>query len=410
MALAILIATLAPASAQTLSDEEHREVETLLETADWDGVRTWLDAPGQRDAAPRLQAALQRVDALLADSSSQTYVYMDQRLRMSERFTDALSGPVAASLYRQFAEQAQNRDYRASVPYFEAAQYLRRRHEEGIGERLQVARADADALFAQGNMAAADSVLAEVRPYFGSPAPAHQDDVKRLRLVDAQVREALAYDVRQEQFFEQTERTSHRVALALGGGIVQRGGTGPVRLDVQGIPRFGDEIDLVGFGDSTTPVFSAEGYVYLTSFLALGAGASWNRAEYTNRDEPEVFFVDFPITSVAGYGSVRALLRTEVGLRPYVSAGVGALRMSREASGGALQQRGEIGLEVIPFTVSSETRTGTQVRTGVGFEYLACGSCAFAPGAELSLTRNLIDSAFAPDWQVALGVKLFVMQ
>lgn len=407
--LCLFLASTAAAQGLRLSPSEHREAEALLESADLEGLRAWmLEVVGRPEAAPRLQAVLDRVDALLGQSYAYTRVYIDQRLRMADRFTDTLVGPLAVELYARFTEQARAGNDAEAIALFEAAQYVRVRHEGEVLDRLRAALDATEAAYARGDIAAADSALAGVRPYYSSPATQHREPINRLMFLDGRVGEVLGRAERQERFYGQSERVSRRVSLALGGSILQRAGTGALTLSVPDDTVVGPAIDLVGFGSSSTPVLSAEGHVYLTSFLSIGGGAWWNPSSYSNENETEAYFVDIPVTSQGAFGSVRSLLRTAVGMRPYVSAGVGVLHVQRESSEAAvLLETPDQETVLRPFTLPGEEETGLQVRTSMGFEYLGCGSCVLSTGIELAVVRNLIESDFAPDWEVALGIRLF---
>ena len=410
-----LLATLAVAEAQpaALSPADSARAVAFLAAGDVAGLGAWLAGPPDRraaDGAADLVQLADRVGALQSEGRAFAARYAAERARLGETYAELFAGPRAAALFDRFVDQART-DPEAAIPLFESARYFQTRYAAEVGRRLDATLAEATEVFAdgEGDAERARALLDGVRPYADSRNTSYVAVLRRIEGLSGRVNAVLDADARQDRFFADAERTDFRGGLSLGLGAQTRSATGPLGLELAGGQIQGPTLPLAGFGGGTTLAVGGEAYAFVSPAVAVGIGGSFSRDRYSTRASNEAVFLDLDVSSWSAYAFGRALLRTEVGLRPYVSVGGGLASVTRDAAEGSALDRVTVqGAETVvtrDFSTAGASHRGVQGRARVGVEYVRCATCALAVGGGVGLVVTAVDSDFAPAARLTAGIR-----
>ena len=396
--VSLLLVALAPTSAsQSLSSADSQRFDALVAAVDVDGLRAWAAEP----AAPDTVAAwVNGLDIVLAEGEAYVDAFVQQRLRLAPRFTPALAGPTGSALYARFASEARAGDADGAVAAFLAARHFQAGHARVVLAELESALATARAQVEAREHEAALATIEATDVYQESQNTRHIEALRELTELRIRVGELRAAEAVQDRLFASRERAVFRGGIALTGAVLTRSDTGPVVLELVDEPA----IDHDGFDAAPIPTLGAEAFGYVLPTLALGVGATTGRATYSSPGDP--YFIDLSVSNRTLYGFARYLFRTKVGLRPYLSAGVGTLRVTREQTQGAVLIDVNGTTQSRTFDVVAEEESGLQGRLGLGFQFVPCAGCNGALSGEVSLLRNALDSPLVPGTQAVMGARI----
>ena len=385
------------ASAQTdsLAAADQARLDALIGAPDVDGLRAWQR---EGDAPDDVGALLERVDARTEAGSAAVKTYVLQQVRVGASYTEALAGPTAVRLYQRFLELAEAEDYDEALVYIEASRYFLVRHTRSVTAILDAAQQNVFDLLQDGQYVAARSALNAVEQYMGSRHPDHRPFIDRLSTQRVIADARLEDGERRVSRYERNEPAIRRAGGSVKLGVATRSAPGSVSL-----ASAGGNLDFDGFEGGVTLSVNPEGFVFLTPRIALGLGGELTRATFENRGSSDPFQLDIPMETTSIYGMARYMLRTTVGVRPYLQAGVGQLRSRRRRASGTYISRTTGG--PLPFTIPERSEVGIQVRAALGLDYVTCASCPISLGGEFAVLRNSTDDALVSPWQSGFGFR-----
>ncbi len=317
------------------------------------------------------------------------------------KFGESYAGPSADRAFQAFLAAADGEDWLKAITYLRTARFFK---IQFVTKTLVKAHDDyllADKYFAEGEYDSADSTLKTIR-FDASNHPnllAYTDTISYLQQrVD---RKLLEIEKRQH-YWERTASVNSGLSFSLSGEFINQPGSKALPLIMSNADAT-IQVEISRVPPTFRPGLGLQAWYNLNERTAVGVGVNAAKFSYSSVHTPQLIFFEFDVAYSRAYLGGRYLLRSEVGLRPYLSLGLGVMRYKYDQ------------IECVILLPPSETET-YQVAAGdfstgdasftFGAQYVPNGDSRWAVTSEFAWYRSYGTHAFLPAPRLSFGMRI----
>jgi hypothetical protein len=418
----VVLGTTGAKASECLADADALAFDSLVLSGDVEAAVQMLTAVRARrfqqvelipavDDCDDLLARLEEVQAYVDQIAAQPVAYADdlvRRLALEEPgYRNESAGAEAAAAYTEFSRLAQLGENLQAVKWYRIARFFRTtfiaRAIEEIDTNYKLAKQHyRDARYQDASDVIRNTVV---------PSSKNKRLVtlsENLDYLDSEVEQKLFEQERFERNWGSTEPVKNRITIAAGASLVFRPKLEQTRLILRNQNVIVD-ISLQKIPSDWTGSGSLECILSLTRAVQVGLGFGIGSYNITTPEvvEPVYFSIDLRQYSMVLLG--RYYCRSLVGLRPFVTLGVGATRFERKATDVTMLLKytdDSQTYSIEHFDLEGRSFTSTTVVAEYGMEYSPGAGRGIVTAPTVSLSYNFKGDRFVRQTNLTVSFRI----
>lgn len=327
---------------------------------------------------------------LIADSKSQ-----------SESYKESYAGPAAARAFQSFLDAADRGDRLNAIIFFRTARFFKISYLKKILAEAHSNYIKADKQFDEGMFESADSTLKANR-YEAGNHPALMAYADTLGYLQQRVDGKLQEIAKWQFYWERTDSVDSKLSFSLSTRIVNQPGNNAFPL-VMSNANFTLQVDV----DRIIPTYrfglGLQTWYRLNERTSVGVGVDVAKFSYSSVHTTQLIFFDFDVAYSRAFVEGKYLLRSAVGLRPYLNFGLGVMRYKYDQFNAVIYRESS---GYVTYQVAADDFTSGNVSFTIGTQFVPKSSSSWAISSELSWYIPFREHEFLPLPRLSIGMQI----
>jgi len=325
----------------------------------------------------------------------------------SERYHETYAGSSATRAYQLFLAAADSEDWLQAIIYLRTARLFKILF---VKKTLADAHQDyvqAKDYFTEGEYDAADSTLNSIR-FDASNHPTLLAYADTISYLQQRVDRKLLEIEKRHYYWERTASVERRFCLSLTGQLTNQPGSNAFPL-VMSNANATIQVDVTRVPPTFRPGLGLQAWYRLNKRTSVGVGVFAAKFVYSSVHTPQLIFFEFDVAHTRFFVGGQYMFRSAVGLRPYLSLGLGVMRYKYDQiECVVLLEPSDPSLAPIPeiYHVDAETFTSSETVITYGVQFVPRPDSRWAVTSEISWYRPFKEHAYLPLPRLAIGLRI----
>lgn len=371
--LIILILSLSLAASQFESN--YNQFDNLLFTGDFDKLKIELQnfqTSESQNFTEYDTIIVEKYERLLAfkalidpNDPKMLQNFITGKKAEANSFAKTFAGERASECYRKFLTYADEQDYIEACKYYFIADYFRNQNIESQLTQSKIIYKKAQALYNEESYPEVISLIEENSFDAGNNITLIQNQDSLNTLKENATSQQKRIDD-QEFLWKRKEKIEKKLFVSLGLKSVSQPAHDNFRLDVsrEGFTTF---VNVESVPKDKTAGLSGEILSHVSDHFALGGEIVYTKFKYKNVFDKNLIFFDFDYSTFTAHLKTVYFVKSFVGIRPYIGAGIGFFHAKRENTDVKVLLNAN-NVTTITFLLPSRTITTTQSLIEFGFQ------------------------------------------
>jgi hypothetical protein len=391
---------------------DHDRLDSLLLTGNPQAAMDYWSIVCAPETEDTLAAPCQSTTELLQDLLDFVAVFENQKpaytgeviadgRTQSAKYNESYAGPSAARAFQSFVSAADGNDWLKAIVYLRTARLFKISFMTRTLADAHSYYVQADRYFDEGEYDSADSLLNSIN-YDAGNHPALLAYADTISYLQKRVDRKLLEIEKKQYYWERTDAVNSRFSFSLTGQLLNHGGSNAFPL-VMSSTESTIRVEITRMPRSFRPGLGLQAWYQLNERTAVGAGVAATTFIYSSVHTPQLIFFEFDVSYIRLFLGGQYMLRSAVGLRPYLSLGLGVMRYKYDQIECVVLQPPS---ESVTYQVDAGTFSNGEVTITYGTQFVPNHDSRWGITSEMSWHTQFKTHAFLPPPRLSMAMRI----
>ncbi len=319
----------------------------------------------------------------------------------SEKYKESYAGPPAARAYQAFLDAADSSGWLKEIIYLRTARFFKIRFFKRTLAEAHSYYAQADKHFVEGKFDSADCALKAIR-YEPGNHPALMAYADTISYLQQRVDRELLEIERQQYYWERTASVDSRFSFSLSARLIGQPGSNAFPL-VMSSAGSTIQVEVSRVTPASRLGLGLQAWYRLNERTSVGVGVDKAKFVYSSMHTLQLIYFDFDVAYSRAFVGGRYLLRSAVGLRPYLNLELGVMRYKYDQINCVVRL---VTSEYETYQVAADDFRSGEATFTFGMQFVPKSNSHWAISSEFSWYAPSKKHAFLPLPRVSIAMRI----